>query len=361
MANHEFYSGNTIGTRHLFFKDSDVAQLWRILDINPMILERDRSSCPNIPDYKIAGDMFNLVIYWLAYKINNSSIEAKLKKAGVIECCLLFNYRTIAALHSNSFRYLCDEAIARATYEALSKRFILKQVKSWQAYMDYRVQEATSPEGIHHETLHNFEIDKKILYIITDTQGRISTTFVHIYRVYVDLLDKEEALIMKSTVEDNFEEKSIAEIYNTDATRVNKIVALTAEPAGFIRPEVVDIIMNINPSMERKTFTDFLYDYSVQSMNNKSINDFTRDMIVWCFNYVTTSTLTYKEKKSLQVTFSYVRNGISSSRSTDVDLHKLRDRGNRLVKRLYKGTEQQVNLVRVALVLYLYLISVTEG
>ena len=91
MAHHDFLLGAAIGTVNLYFKDSDVLELYRILDVIPINIERDRDNCPNIPTFKITGDIYNLTLFYLAYRFMSSSLSPKLKEVGARECLLLFN------------------------------------------------------------------------------------------------------------------------------------------------------------------------------------------------------------------------------------------------------------------------------
>ena len=363
IKNHEFFSGVLLGTVAVYFKDSDVYVLYReMLDVMPVTITNDFKSCPSIPPYKITGDLYNLSLFWLMHKFLSSSLPTKVKEDGAKECMLLFNYRTIAALISNGFRYLADPAAAQAAYERLSNRFILKQTKSWEGYMQYRADAVITKESVHWDNLHTMANDKKFLYAISDSQGRIADTFKQIYRIYVQVLEDNEKLISTSTVDEAFGEKEIAEIYDNDASRVLAVVNASSNPSNFYRSDIADILIQMYPIVTKSNMTLFIHDYSKGTMGRSStrINKFTTDALVWVFDYISNSDMTPSEKKQLPVVLSYVRNAVASSRSTDPKLAQLRVDGLFIVNSLIKVDKQTALTYRTVLILYLFMYSVVH-
>ena len=363
IKNHEFFSGVVLGTVPLYFKDSDVNTLYRnMLDILPITITKDYGSCPSIPPYKITGDLYNLSLFWLIHKFISSKLPAKVKMDGAIECMLLFNYRTIAALSSNGFRYLADPAAATAAYEKLSNRFILKQTKSWEGYMQYRATNVITTESVHWKNLMTMADDKKFLYAISDSQGRIADTFKQIYRVYVSVLENNDSIVSTSTVDEAFGEKDIVGIYGNDATKIQAVVNASNNPTNFYKVEIADILTQLYPVITKSNLATLLRDYSKNTMGrySKMINSFTSDALVWVYQYLSTSALAPSEKKRLPIVLSYVRRAISSSRSTDPSLLKLRDDGYVLINRLIKTDKQTTLTYRTVLILYLFMYSIVS-
>ena len=88
------------------------------------------------------------------------------------------------------------------------------------------------------------------------------------------------------------------------------------------------------------------------------MNKFTTDALVWIYDYISTSTLTPNEKKSLPVVLALVRNGIGSSRSVDPKLTRLRTDGERVINAVSDVDQQLMLTYRTILLLYLFLFSI---
>ena len=324
-----------------------------MLDVMPVTITKDYASCPNLPSFKITGDLYNLSLFYLAHRFLASSLPDKIKISGAKECMLLFNYRTISALTSNGFRYLSDPEAAQATYEKLSNRFILKQMKSWAGYMQYRADSVINKKSVHWDPLLRLNNDHKFIYAISDSQGRIADTFKQMYRIYVQVLEDGAHLQSTSTVDEAFGEKEIAEIYNNDASKINKTVASSNNPSNFYVPEIALVLTRLYPVVTEEALRKFIYSYSTHTIGNrgKLVNKFTTDALVWIYDYISTSTLTPNEKKSLPVVLALVRNGIGSSRSVDPKLTRLRTDGERVINAVSDVDQQLMLTYRTILLL----------
>lgn len=363
IRNHEFFSGVVLGTVPLYFKDTDVNEVFRnMLDVMPITVTKDFGSCKNIPPFKITGDLFNLTLFWLIHKFLSSSLPAKIKTSGAMECLLIFNYRTISALTSNGFRYLADPQAAQAAYEKLSNRFILKQTKSWEGYMQYRAEATINDKSVHWDNLITMANDKKFLYAISDNQGRIADTFKQIYRVYVSVLEENKQLMSTSTVEEAFGEKNIAGIYDNDAARVLAVVNASGNIDNFYRDDIAGILTQLYPVLTKENLREFIRNYSKNTMGpmSKRVNKFTTDSLVWVYDYLSQADLAPSEKKQITIVLSYVRNAISSSRSTNESLAQIRVDGYVLINKLVKTDKQTALTYRTAMILYLFLYSVAH-
>lgn len=138
-------------------------EIKRIVDEIPTVEKR----------FNVISDPFNLLITYLLHKTINASLPSQLKEETMIKTILLLQYKFFTSLVNHRFKYPADEAIARATFESLNNRFDIKIYGTWKKLMEARARQFIDKNGLHYNTIVNYNDDKKILYILSDIQSRI--------------------------------------------------------------------------------------------------------------------------------------------------------------------------------------------
>jgi hypothetical protein len=357
----EFFGGNLTGVQVVRFTPSDMDKFF----IDTLEIDEDevRDGLYELPvinrDHKVASDAFNnTCMYVIHLFISAANLPEKVRHQGAKACALILLYRYLTSQLFNGFKYAADPQIAVATYASLNKKFILKQLGSWNAVLDARIQDLIAPNGLHYKELQSYMDDKKILYAITDSQGRIRDIFKNIYNKFMEIHAKGER-IKSSSSTFNFE----GEEFLKDKTRglqvysqyINSIIE---DKNSFVKAEIVDILTGedgVVHTAPPKLLQETLEWMSVNAKytNQKEIKEFTDLTLIHSFSYLADNRTVVARSTDLVSLTIRLRGVYMSSRSTDVDLLKLRKLGEKIIKRaLNTKNSSTIASVRTALMLY---------
>lgn len=243
----EFFTGNLIGVNPIKYLKNDREDWFDLVleaneaDLKPLLKTVDAID----PTWHRANDVVNMSALWLLYKIHNSSLSPKDKERGLIETVLLLQYKFLSSLLSNFFEYRASREVAIATYEALSRKFDIKQKGSWQGLLMYRSKNIIDRHGIFFPTYSTFNDDQSILNMLTGIQDGLR----NIVKKQKDVFDRVREQNLKITATTNtvvFDgEKEIMDVNrdHTDYTRYLKDI-ITDKPT-FIRTELISIVTEL--------------------------------------------------------------------------------------------------------------------
>jgi hypothetical protein len=363
VKNAAFFSGGEIGVVPLRFRDAEEDYIFtKILKVDYRKIKKDMPSCKEIPDFKIQGDLLNLTLFYFAHKfLRAKSLTTPIRNQAAKDCILLFCYRTIAAISSNSFIYLANPEVATLTYETLSNKFILKRLGSWEKYMHYRADSVLDVKrSVHYKYLLRFSDTERFLRIISDTQGRIKATFKLIYKLYVEILEKKEKLERKSSTSEEFDEIELADITSRSGTAIESVVGVAGIWNQFYNVKMTETICTLSSNASATVLTKILHELHTRASSSEAhkVHEYIRHSLAWIFDYLSISKLTPSQQKDVIAVLSYVRSGLSSSRSSDPWLSDIRDATDEIVTKVTKKKDgQTIAIYRSSLLMYLFTLA----
>ena len=364
----EFFGGNLTGVQVVRFTPSDMDRFF----IDTLEIDEDevREGLYELPvinrDHKVASDAFNnTCVYVIHLFLSDTRLQDKYRQQGAKACALILLYRYLTSQLFNGFKYAADPQIAVATYASLNKKFILKQLGSWNAVLDARVQDLIAPNGLHYKELVQYMDDKKILYAITDSQGRIRDIFKNIYNKFMEIHAKGER-IKSSSSTFNFEGEEFLKD-NTRGLQVYSqyINSIIEDKNSFVKTEIIDLLTGENGIVHTappKLLLETLEWMSVNAKftNQKEIKEFTDLTLVHSFGYLADNRTVVARSTDIVGLIIRLRGVYMSSRSTEVDLMKLRKLGEKIIKRATSTKNSStIASVRTALMLYVVIRAFT--
>lgn len=364
----EFFGGNLTGVQVVRFTPGDMDRFF--IDTLEIDEEEVREGLYELPvinrDHKVASDAFNnTCMYVIHLFLSNSSIPEKVRHQGAKACALILLYRYLTSQLFNGFKYAADPQIAVATYASLNKKFILKQLGSWNAVLDARAQDLISPQGLHYKELLQYVDDKKILYAITDSQGRIRDIFKNIYSKFMEIHAKGER-IKSSSSTFNFE----GEEFLKDKTRglqmyTQYIMSILEDKNSFVKDEIINLLSGedgIVHTAPPKLVKDTLEWMSINAKytNQKEIREFIELTMIHSFGYLADNRTVVSRKTDVIGLIIRLRGVYMSSRSTESDLLKLRKLGEKIIKRATQTKNSStIASTRTAVMLYIVIRAFT--
>jgi len=363
----EFFGGGLTGVQVVRFTSSDFSKFFdEILGIDPIGLQEELHELPSVnKDHKVGSDAFNLTCMYLVHRfLTSPMLDPKHKEQVCVDILLLFNYKCLTSLLSTYFRYPCDIKLAKATYDSLSFRFLIKKLGTWQKVLEFRCHDVLDKNGLHLTNLVKFLDDDRIMYAVADSQGRVRDMLKNIYAEMI--LVQQSGYKINSTANTGIDadgEAVFKDKLGGLESYISYIVGLTGDRNSFIKQELIGIVLKMMHVVQERGFVKSLEWISLNILNQqeKEVEEFVTTTITHSHNYLTSNEFNFKNTRDISLILSKLKGAYSSSRSTDKDLERLRTIGEEIVqKALGKTNAQAAAALRTSLMLYVCLRAYTR-
>lgn len=354
-----FFGGNLTGVYTIYFTLADIrSYMTDVYNLDIDAFKEEISEDPVLnKDWKISYDAFNIISVYVSYRYLVDDIYP----AGAIESNMVFNYRTIAILHSNYYEYSLSEQEAVTVYTQLSGRYLLKKTGSWQGVMEQKSQDAVKKKSLMYTKLikNNFDT-MDYIKTVNDLQGRIRDMMKNIYRVMLDVKSKG-AIIGSSTmfITDRDGDKVLMDVSILVNTMIDHISSVVGDKHNFIRDELIVIVSGLLPSVDKKLLLKTLTYLSEHSLESY-IQDFITDYMTYTTSYLDENMINISDLSRIDEILVSVRGLWISSRSADVTINELRDIGDSITRMATnKKTRSTIAKIRTGMFLYIFLRAIT--
>lgn len=356
----EFFGGNLTGVQVVRFTPSDMDKFFiDVLEVEEEDIREGLFKLPTINQkHKVASDAFNQVCMFLIHSFLSSKLPEKIKYNGALATALILHYRYITSRLFRGFKYPADPQVAIATYAALNNKFILKRLGSWHAVLEDRSKDLILETGLHYKVLLNYTDDTKIKYAITDSQGRIRDIFKNIYSVFIKVHERGQRVKMTSSTFEFEGEEMLKDKTKGLIAYIHYIDSIIEDKPAFIKEEIVvavcDIVKTASPLLLEETLL-WMSD-NTKFSNQKIIKEFTDLVLIHSFKYLQNNRNVVSRTTDLLALAIVLRGIYTSSRSSDNDLYKLRELGEKIVKKTGNvKSSSMIASIRTVLMLYIVL------
>jgi hypothetical protein len=360
-----FFGGNLTGVHTVRFTTQDKDRWFTdVLECDDVYLEEQLLKIPIInPNFHVSTNIFNHICMWLIHSFKNSNlINDKIKERAIIDCGLILYYGYITSLLFRYYRFPVDKSLAEATYAQLSKKFALKRHGSWYKTLEARVQDMVDPHGLHGKTLSNFTDDVAIIYMINDTQGRIRDMMKNIIGELMKVKAQGSRIKSSSSLMDFNGEESLKDSTRNLSRYVLYLNSVVIDKNSFIKQELVDIVVKIMHTMSPRLFVETLTWCSVNSKHlaSKDVDILIDETLTHAFGYLTNNRTVFNETSNLPDLITRLRGIYMSSKSSDLNLLKIRELSQNIVKKATTTkNENMVSSLKTGLLLYVVIRALT--
>lgn len=361
----QFFGGNLLGVHTIRFTSSDRnGWLDELLGIDEGDVRRDVVSLPSIDEnWKRGTDVVNLSCVYLVHRVYNSTLPIKVKEQLMVDLLLIMQFKLFSSLMAHFFRYPADEAVALATYAALSKKYAIKQAGNWYNVLLERAKDVISSASIHHQTIVKFNDDAAIMYMITDIQGRLRSIVKNLWVVF-DKVRTQDAKIMQVGGMVNLDGKMVVRDVARNFTPYMRYLREIIQDANtFIKPELIEIIASAQHTMPAELLNQaLLYMSDAAKSSNKDVDDLLNETMLHAFAYLSKDRRAQEAMGDLGSLIAKLRALYMASRSSDPALLKMRTLGERILKKAVKSkSSSTLAAVRTGLFLYIVLRTFAKG
>lgn len=359
-----FFGSPLTGVHKVRFLDADRDKLFDILlDADEYGLQhdvyalRDAHGKPVINQtFVVSKDIFNIASVWLMHRFATSEdLSEEDREEGKLRVGMYLMYKFLTSLLSHYYKYSADPAAARAAYDRLSNKFILRQMGNWGLTIQRMVASLVGPGGLYYDFLKTLDSDENIVKMINDMQGRIRDMIKNITKVFHETRTDGARVGMSAIFQEIEGEVSLRESTESIAKYGKYLKRVVSDENSFVRQELMDVVLNVVTTVSPRSLHQALTWTSQQYFGQHHTREIDTciDLVMeHAIDYLTSGGRTTALRDAVDV-LKQLRGTYMSPRSTDVKLLRVRAEVEKLMSAALRTTNQNtLAAARTAWVLY---------
>lgn len=361
-----FFGGNLLGVHPMRFTVQD-RNAWfdEVFVVDDLELQDDIWALPTVDkQQRVRTEVFNLSCAYLIHACMTSPYLSDRKKD---EACMLvaliFQYKLFGSVLAHFFPYPTDEALAVATYRALSKKFGLKRHGSWKKLMVARAESLLAKDSIHYHTFKHFNDDESIQYICSDSQTRIKNLIRDMTDVFYDVRSSQVRVVTSTTTTNIDGEKILRDVVSKEKDYIDYIQSVVRDGRSLIKEELVDAALDIKGTVSEKHLRDTLayLPNNLRGRMGRDIDRLCQELVVYSFNYISTNRKILPNPNDILAVVQRLKGVFSAPKNTEASVALIRELSERIVKGATKvKNTNTLSAVRSALLIYLLLRTLSK-
>jgi len=357
----DFLGSNLLGVHPIRFSSVD-EDMWFVdtLGIDANDFKYDIYNKTDIDKTRaVSSNIVYLSIVYIMHKfMNNHKMHRKLNDI-LEELYYVFAYKVMGSLMSHYFKFDTDEAIAKAVYERLSNKFLIKKLGSWHAVFEYRSGDVKPPKGLHAKRITTLKTDDAER-AIADLQGRLRETVKNIYEILIDVREKNERVHSTTLIEKGEDGDSIKDHADNPSSYISYIYGIVNVQNDFVNDDIIHLLSSNIKNLDEKNLTTTLkYLSNEVKVNQNDKNNFVAVTIESAISYLRVRNITSDYNKHVIEIMEYLKNYWSSSSVKNKEIKKTKkylfDLTNQATG---KRTKWLLSTISISVMLYIFIRSV---
>lgn len=356
----EFFGSPYLGLQKITFTTQDRNQWFsEIFDVDEEELKENLHAVKSInAGWSVVGDVFNLTIPYLLYRIFHSKLDQKTKHQAMVDVICMYHYKCLSSIVHNDYPYTAKKEVVLETYNRLSLKYDIKRYGSWRALIEARAEFILDPKtGIHYNTFTKMDDDKKIIYMVGDIQDRLRGVVNDINKVFHDVKNQINIVKLdgnKVSLEDGVALKNVAKEVTQYRNYIEQV--LTSQTA-FYKDELVNYACSVldagNAPKDKLAFIVQNFPALYNSKKGEKHRKFIEEIVIHLFEYLHANDISRTKMYDVLVK---MRGAYLSPRSQNESVRQLRVFGDDLVREQTGiKTPSTITGIRTAFLLYVVL------
>jgi hypothetical protein len=352
----EFLGSNLLGVHPVRYSEQDEYLFFvNTLNVDPTILKDDLHSLPDIhKERSVSSNVSYLTMLYLGHKFATSNMSKNDRIDAILEIYYLFAYKAMSSLITHYFnKYNLDIAIAKAVFERLSEKFILKKKGNWQGVFTHQAG-VILPDGIYYPKLVRFNtIDATD--IASGLQTRIRDLFKNVYSVIREVSELDHRINTSSLIgsigedEDGFIDTMNA--HDGTITYINSILPLKTD---FVDSDIVYLVSYLIGSDEDHVKTTLMY-MSDLAVEKKLYNNLTKDTLNITFRYLRDKRITHDYNTKILEIIQIMKGYWSASSVKDKDVLQLKKETKNIIRKATGvETDWVISKINITVLIYIF-------
>lgn len=371
--NHEhtqLFSGRNIGCYFIKYTQYDKNLFYNALfDLEYDDIVEVIDDITTIPrNFKIARDDVNLMCFYIAHRfLSNPDLDKKAQLEYAKEALNYFSYRTLILMSGKYFTYPISEERATSLTERLSNKFLIKRLKNWSEYGQYRSTEYLESKFL--SLLVKMDDDIALPNAITDLYNRTNDALKGIFNEFTIMISDDDVIKSKgSIVRDMDGEEKIADRVDSIQRYVGQIDLMLSDKTAMIRKDQINVVIDILSNLAYRDMhecLDHLFEYAFSSRKaHDQVKQHMHDILLNAIEYLQRNEIYLHSKTSVLEIMNSIVGNVLYARGTEVDVHRVKTEGENLIKAVYKHhkdslSDRTLKSVRNGLYLYVVLMAFT--
>lgn len=355
----EYLGSNLTGVHPVRFSSQDEDKFFiDLLNADQTKLRNDLHNVKGIIKTRIVtSNVTYLTLSYLMHGFINSKLIGRDRDNALKEVYYIFAYKVMTSLLSRYFKnYNADVALAKAVYEKLSNKFLLKKLGSWQALYEYRAKDILPPSGLHAKRLARYTVDDATR-TIQDLQGRLRDILKVIYGVLMELKQTNEKINYSAILEEQEDGVGLKDITNDHSITVSKLHNIFNKENDFINDDLIYLVTTLFKNIDRDNITETLrYMSSNIIIKPGDKDDFISATMLSAFKYLRTKGIVNNYNKEALKIIITLKGYWSSSSNRDKSVAVVKKRIAKIVEEATgKRTKWISGTIAIGIMIYIFL------
>lgn len=352
----DFFGSPYLGLQKITFTTGD-RNLWfsEIFDVDEEELKENLHEIKSIQkEWNVVGDVFNMTIPYLLYRVYHSKLDPKTKHQALVDIVCMYHYKCFTSIIHNDYPYQARKEVVLETYNRLSMKYDIKRYGSWRALIEARAEFILDPKtGIHFDAYTKMDDDKKIIYMVGDIQNRFRRVINDINKVFHEVKNKTNIVSIegaKVNLKDELTIKSVSKEVSQYNLYIERILT---EETSFYKPELVTYASSVleHPNTEKLAYIIQQFPGAYKNPKDKYCKKFVDAVITHMFEYLHSNGI---KKTNVYEVLVRLRGAYGAPKSKNDTVKDVRAWGEEIVK-IISGikTPQAIQSLRAGLSLYI--------
>lgn len=351
----EFFGSPYLGLQKITFTSADRNQWFSdVFDVDEEELKENLHAVRSIKStWAVVGDVFNLTIPYLVYRVFHSKLDGKTKHQAMVDIICMYHYKCLTSIINNDYPFMARREVVLETYNRLSLKYDIKRYGSWRELFHARAEFILNPKtGIHFETFTKMNDDKKIIYMVGDIQDRLRGVINDINKVFHDVKNKSNIVQLdgnKVNLEDGVVLKNVAKEVTSFKNYIEQILT---NQTSFYKEELLQYAVKDldNAPVDKLGIVVQNFPALYNSKKGEHYRLFVEEIVVHLFEYLHQHNIS---KTKMYDVLVKMRGAYNSPRSQNDSVKLLRKVGDELVREQTGiKTPSTITGLRTAFLLY---------
>jgi len=359
-----FLGSNLIGVDTIVFSDGDCEKFYKeVLYISG---EKIAAAFKNVDgintDFNVASNPFFLTLICLLKMTYDSKLSKSEKKKLEIDLGVLMGYKMFSSMYNHFFRYKASDAVARATYERLSNRYLLKKYGNWQSVFEHRADDTTR-EGFFGDKINEFDTEEMGM-IVAAVHTRYKDMLKNIYREYLDAIEKNEKIANSSKLSEGGEDGEVSvygETISTHSSSIAYVKSIMGSERDLVNTSYIYLVSRLVSRCDQRQLEKVLMGISAHEYSSNPEDDYVERVLVASYAYLNTKGISANYSKNIQKCLLYLTNYWRAGKIKDPIAVEARKMCNVVSEHFMESNNKTlVPSIAIGLMLYIFCIAVAN-
>jgi len=357
-TNADFLGGMTTGVQKVRFSSLDESMLANeVFRVDVKTMQSRLFMVKGMyREHRVHTKIYNqILVYLISYGLRNNVDEKYL-----MDAYLVMAYMMVTSMIVRRFDYPLDPRIAASVVEKMSDQFILKQLGSWEKYLEYRGSFVMPGSKNAVLLKEQYNADTTLL-VIPSLQSNIKSTMNIIMGIVMDTHDGDIRVNTSSLLVLENEEVVLSDVKNSMSVYTRRALeSITSR--GFSNDDYVYLISELSPNINTSAFKTMLMNISEHTIDNFDlVNRLVEDIVSSMISYLTRTDNLSLVSTSLFDVLRLLKSYYASSNVKDELVISLKkDSMDLVLKSTTMKTSWVLTALNINLIIYIILVALTK-